>query len=81
MNNEVAILRGKIAVNEKLVETYSAEINGDISQLRILADKSEPKESLETGTMKIIVDRIHDRAVLIRKLKDIIKGLKQDLGE
>ena len=81
MNNEIAALRGRLAFSKKTIETLSAGIDGDISELRNLADKYEPKESLNTDRMKLVVDRIHNQKQKLLEFNNIVISLKRDLGE
>jgi len=81
MTGEIARLRGLLAVNEKLLETYSAGIDGDMDELRSLADKYENKADLKSVRIVVVAGRIHDQVENYRKVAEIIKRVKRDLGE
>jgi hypothetical protein len=81
MINEVAALRGRLAVSQKLVETLSAGIDSDIAVLRALADKYEEKTSLNTTHIVLVAARIDNDVKVLREVTAKIGLLKKDLGE
>jgi hypothetical protein len=79
--SEILTLRGRLAVNEKLINTLTIGIDTDISELRTLADKFEPKTDLQTDRIKLIAARIDDQVRQLREITAIVKTIKKDLGE
>jgi hypothetical protein len=81
MNNEIAALRGRLAVAEKTLELLAVNIDCDISIIRGYADKYETKTALQSGHILATAQRIHEQAEKYRKLAETVTHIKRDWGE
>lgn len=79
--SEIFLLRGRLATAQELARTLEIGLDTDIGELRTLADKYEEKTDLRAERIVVIAHRIEDQVKSLRKLKQQIKDLKQDLGE
>jgi len=81
MTNEIAVLRGRLALSRELMSALEISIDGDIAELRVLADRYEPKATLNTGRQAAVALRIDKDAQQYRALAKVVDGIKKDLGE
>jgi hypothetical protein len=81
MNNELLILRGRLATAEQLIPTITSGIDVDIDELRTMLDKYVPKTELQIERIKVVSDRIGETVKRLRELTNLVASIKRDLGE
>jgi len=81
MSNEIDVLRGRLAANEKTMEGVSLSIDCTIDELRCLADKYEDKSALENDKIFVLAKRLDYDVRQYRELTGINNRLRKDLGE
>ncbi|MFA5751109.1 MAG: hypothetical protein WC898_02355 [Candidatus Paceibacterota bacterium] len=81
MSNETMALRGRLSVAEATIRSLSLGIDCDIDEARSLLDKYADKTMLQSGKLKVIIDRLDNQVVQITKLTQQAASIKSDLGE
>jgi hypothetical protein len=81
MNSDIAALRGRLAANEEVLNAVSLSIDCTIDELRVLADKYEKKEFLESDKIFVLAKRLDGDVKHYRELTAQCNRIRKDLGE
>lgn len=81
MNNELLMLRGRLATAEQLIPSISYGIDVDIDELRTMLDKYLPKTEIRVDRMKVVFDRLYCSIHQLREHTALVASIKKDLGE
>jgi hypothetical protein len=81
MNNEILNLRGRLAVNEKLLDSAAIGIDMAIDEIRAYADKYADKSELMSDRVLFSANRLVQQHAKYRALEKEIASIKRDLGE
>lgn len=78
--SEILQLRGRLAVNERLISTLKVGIETDIDEARMLLDKFIDPDKLRTDKLSVIIDRLNNQVAQIKKLGEQSKQISEVLG-
>jgi hypothetical protein len=79
--SEILQLRGRVAVNEKLMVTLASGIDVDIDEMRTLCDKYEKKTCLRSDRIAVVAERLCASINQYKELADQTAAIKKDIGE
>jgi DNA-binding transcriptional MerR regulator len=79
--SEILALRGKVAINEKIIRSLTVGLDCDIDEIRVLCDKYEEKTNLDEERIQLVADRIANQIRQLKKLTQQTADIKRDLGE
>jgi hypothetical protein len=79
--SEILALRGKVAVNEKIIHALTVGLDCDIDEMRGVCDKYEEKTNLDADRIQLVADRIANQIRQLKKLTQQTADIKKDLGE
>lgn len=80
MNQEITMLRGRLAVIEETITTLESGIDVDITDIRLMCDRNIPKSELNHSRIKTVSDRLCVEIAKYHELAAKKVQIKEDLG-